>query len=243
MKGNFLSSSTEKSRKGTVSVRPDSGSIKACFPRTYFNDGKQVKLATGINPDDWEGKASLLQRRLQLELEEGKLSDNGVFNIGRYQQILEEYGCKVNVSYVRKTKSELIDVLTLWDNYCEYRRPHLKQTTYIKRYCGQFRQYIFSSISFNDITTITSTQQAIQMRDWLISNRHPKTVKDVLSNLKKAYDFAIKSNLITIPNPFIDITIEGQFGSQGKTIEEAVEDQALDSNKDNTKDNTSGAVL
>ena len=57
------------------------------------------------------------------------------------------------------------------------------------------------------------------MHDWLISNRHPKTVKDVLSNLKKAYDFAIKSNLITIPNPFIDITIEGQFGSQGKTID------------------------
>jgi hypothetical protein len=61
---NSAKTPTGKTKKGQVTVRPDSGSIKACFPRSYFADGKQVKLGTGINPDDWEATATKLQRRL-----------------------------------------------------------------------------------------------------------------------------------------------------------------------------------
>jgi hypothetical protein len=82
----YAKTPSNKARKGTVSVRIDSGSIKACFPRTYFEGSKQIKLATGIpNDENWEPSAKRLERRLQQELEDGKLDDgNGNFNIGRY---------------------------------------------------------------------------------------------------------------------------------------------------------------
>lgn len=77
---------TGKVKKGQVAVREDSGSVKACFPRTHFADEKQVKLATGISlVDGWEAKAAQLQRRLQLELDEGKLGKpDGTFSKDRY---------------------------------------------------------------------------------------------------------------------------------------------------------------
>jgi hypothetical protein len=48
-----------RASKGTVSIRLDSGSVKACFPRTHFADEKQLKLATGIpNDANWEATAN-----------------------------------------------------------------------------------------------------------------------------------------------------------------------------------------
>ncbi|MFN6477380.1 hypothetical protein [Nostoc sp. DedQUE07] len=35
---------TGKAKKGQVSVREDSGSVKACFPRTHFADEKQEPI-------------------------------------------------------------------------------------------------------------------------------------------------------------------------------------------------------
>lgn len=55
---NSAKTPNNKAKKGQVTVRLDSGSIKACFPRTYFADEKQVKLATGITvTKGWESKA------------------------------------------------------------------------------------------------------------------------------------------------------------------------------------------
>ncbi|MEH2029144.1 MAG: hypothetical protein V7K67_05605 [Nostoc sp.] len=67
---------TGKAKKGLVTIRPDAGCIKACFPRAPFPGEKnQVKKAVGIPlVDGWEGKVSQLQSRLQLELDEGKLA-------------------------------------------------------------------------------------------------------------------------------------------------------------------------
>ncbi|MEH2353612.1 hypothetical protein [Nostoc sp.] len=97
---------TGKAKKGQVSVRLDSGSIKACFPRSYCNQG-QIKLATGISlVDGWEAKASQLQRRLQLELEDGKLDDGcGNFDLSCYNEILKQYGlqAKLRVGYGKST--------------------------------------------------------------------------------------------------------------------------------------------
>lgn len=231
---------TGKAKKGQVTVRPDSGSVKACFPRNYFADGKQVKLGTGINPDDWEATATKLQRRLQLELEEGKLSTaEGIFNLGRYQEILEEYGLRAKLRVVKSAitsddqlppKPEL-SLMEVWDMYCEYRKPGLRESNYENKYQGQFKNYLESAIE------ATKSEDALKIRNWLIENRSQVTVKRLLSNLSKAYRLGIKNKLLSY-DPYEGMAEEiVNKGAKGKTREEAeTDDDVLDQSKAYTWD-------
>ncbi|MBD2495014.1 tyrosine-type recombinase/integrase [Nostoc sp. FACHB-280] len=226
---------TGKTKKGQVTVRPDSGSIKACFPRTYFADGKQVKLGTGINPDDWEATATKLQRRLQLELEEGKLSTaEGIFNLGRYQEILEEYGLRAKLRVVKgglpsdnqiPPKPEL-SLMEVWDMYCEYRKPGLRESTYKNTYQMVYKNFLEAAIK------ATNSEDALKIRNWLIENRSCETVKKLLVNLSKAYRLGMKNKLLS-HNPYEGMAEEIQrLGAQGKTQEEIeTDDDVLDQSK------------
>jgi integrase len=190
-----------KARKGTVSIRLDSGSIKACFPRTHFADEKQLKLATGIpNDAQWETTANKLQRRLQLELEEGKLASvDGSFNMNRYREILEEYGLRAKLRVVKSVstsdgqlppKPEL-SILQVWANYLEYIEPGMKQSHYVNMYCNHYSNFIKSAIE------ATESEDAIKIRNWLVSNRALDRVKILLSNLSKAYQLGMKNKSVT----------------------------------------------
>ncbi|MCM0593447.1 MAG: site-specific integrase [Gloeotrichia echinulata DEX184] len=210
-----------KARKGTISVRPDGASIKACFPRSYCGEGKQIKLATGINPDDWEGTAKKLQRRLQLELEEGKLDDgNGNFNAGRYQDILEEYGLRAQLRLVKSASASQpppkpeLSILEVWDIHCEFIRVSLKETVYELKYRGQYLNYIKSAISE------TKSEDAVKIKNWLVENRNSVTTRLVLAQLSKAHQYAIKLKLVT-HNPFDGMADEvKKIGARGKTQQE-----------------------
>ncbi len=226
---------TGKAKKGQVTVRPDSRSIKACFPRNYFADSKQVKLRTGINPDDWKATASKLEHRLQLELEEGKLDDGyGNFNLGRYQEILEEYGLRAKLRLVRSVETSddqlppkpEMSLMEVWDMYCEYRKSGLRESFYENTYQGQFKNYLKSAIE------ATKSEDALKIRNWLIENRNHLTVKDILSNLSKAYRIAIKNKLLT-HNPYEGLAKEiVTKGAKGKTQDEVENDNdVLDQSK------------
>ncbi|MDF5706793.1 MAG: site-specific integrase [Nostoc sp. S4] len=233
---------TGKARKGKVTVRPDSGSIKACFPRGYFADGKQVKLRTGINPDDWKATASKLERRLQIELEEGKLDDgHGNFNLGRYQEILEEYGLRAKLRLVKgvensddqvppKPEMSLIEV---WDMYCEYRKHEIRESHFENMYQGQYKRFLESAIE------TTKSEDALKIRNWLIENRNYNTVKQLLSNLSKAYQRLMRNKLLT-HNPYEGMAEEiVNKGAQGKTqneIDIEIDDDILDRGKAYTWD-------
>lgn len=230
----IMVNSIKKARKGTVVVRLDSGCVKACFPRSYCGEGKQIKLATGINPDDYATMAGKLQRRLQLELEDGKLDDgNGNFNAGRYQEILEEYGLRAKLRLVKNLavdqppKPEL-SILEIWDKYCEYVKPNLKESFFQQFYIGQYLNYIQSAIE------ATKSEDAVKIRNWLIENRHIETVKKLLSVLNKAYKFSMKSKLIDY-NPFDGMFEElKQVGAKGKNQDEInleSDDDLLDKSK------------
>lgn len=211
-----------KSKKGQVSVREDSGSIKACFPRTHFADEKQVKLGTGISlVNGWEAVAAKLQRRLQMELEDGKLGKaDGTFNKDRYKEILEEYGLRAKLRLVNSgeigdgrlpPKPEL-SLVEIWDRYCDYRKHGLAETTYELMYRGQYLNYI------NDAIQAVGCDDAIKVRNWLVENRCLKIVRYILSNLSKAYLFAIKQGIYYQQDPF-DGMMEGiiKAGKQGYT--------------------------
>jgi integrase len=234
---NSAKTPTGKAKKGQVTVREDSGSIKACFPRNYFADGKQVKLGTGINPDDWEATATKLQRRLQLELEEGKLSTTeGIFNLGRYQEILEEYGLRAKLRVVKSAvtsddqlppKPEL-SLLEIWDMYCEYRRHDLKETTYETKYQGQYLDYLKSAIE------ATKSEDAIKIRNWLTANRSLQNVKKIISQLSNAYQLALRQKLITY-NPYEglanEITVKGARKKSEDEINTETDNDVLDKSK------------
>ncbi|WP_179050916.1 tyrosine recombinase XerC [Nostoc sp. TCL26-01] len=232
---------TGKAKKGQVAVRPDSGSIKACFPRSYFDEGKQMKLATGIPMvDGWEATASKLQRRLQIELEEGKLSDGqGNFNLGRYQEILEEYGLRASLRSPKLTvvsddqlppKPEL-SLLEVWDMYCEYRKQGLRETVYENSYQGQYRNYLESAIE------ATKSEDALKIRNWLVENRYSPKVKNLFSALSKAYQLGIKNRLLT-HNPYDGLNDEIMTkGAKGKKQNEVENDNdVLDQSKAYTWD-------
>ncbi|MBW4689862.1 MAG: tyrosine-type recombinase/integrase [Komarekiella atlantica HA4396-MV6] len=225
-----------KTRKGQVAVRLDSGSIKACFPRNYCSEGKQIKLATGINPDNWESKASQLQRRLQIELEDGRLDDgNGNFDLGRYQEILGEYGLSARLRVVRDAttsdgqlppKPEL-SILEVWDMYCEYKKDKdLAVTSYMNDFKGTYRRAIEQSIK--DVG-----ESPLEIHNWLLTNRCRKIAKLVLSHLSHAHKMAVRQKLLT-NNPFdglsegIDIRERKKIINQNEDNEDS---KILDSNK------------
>ncbi|MGV0105144.1 site-specific integrase [Nostoc sp. DSM 114160] len=216
-----VKTATGKARKGEVSVRLDSGNVKACFPRPYFpGEPHQVKKATGISKiEGWEDKAGILKRRLQLEVEEGKLTNpDGTFNENRFREILVEQRLKPNLKIVENAttsdgqlppKPEL-SILEVWDMYCEYKKPSLKETVYKLDYCKRYPNLIKSAIK------AVGDKDGEKIRNWLIENRSLETVKNLLSYLSKAYDRAIKSKLVDY-NPFENMAQDlQQLGSKGK---------------------------
>ncbi|BAZ83575.1 tyrosine-type recombinase/integrase [Sphaerospermopsis kisseleviana CS-549] len=194
---NNLKVSKGKAKKGQVTVRLDSGIVRACFPRTHFADDKQLKLATGIaTVQGWEIKAGQLQRKLQLELEEGKLKDKeGNFNLARYREILEEYGLRAKLRVVDSTVSTKdnqvdLNLLEIWDRYCEYRKHSLAETTYKLKFQRHFRNIIVKALSaLQDDNKSGFT--AIEFKEWLINNVNLESAKSVLQHLSRAYDLAV----------------------------------------------------
>jgi len=239
--------SGRKGKKGIIQVREDSGSCKACFPRSFFEHGKQIKLATGISLSsaDWEAQASRLQRRLQLELEEGKLSKpDGTFNLDRYQDVLEEYGLRAKLKVVRENVSlpesqdsfrsqPKLSLLEVWDIYCEYKKPSLRESMYENVYRQTYQNFIQAAIK------ATNSEDAIKIRNWLVENRSLNAVKRVLSELSKAHQFLIRQNNADIKhNPYDGLSEELQtLGAKGQKLDEVkIDDDALDKSKAYTWD-------
>ncbi len=231
---------TGKSKKGQVSVRVDSGSVKACFPRSYCNKG-QIKLATGISlVDGWEGKASQLQRRLQVELEDGKLDDGeGNFDLGRYQEILKEYGLQARLRLVKSEttsddqlppKSEL-SLMEVWDMYCDYIQGSLAITTFELNYRRKFPNFL------KDAVDHVGSEEPIGIRNWLVTNRQLKDVKNLLKKLDEAYQLAIRQGKVT-ENPYNGLSddIKGVKKNGVINQEDDVDDDVLNKSKAYTWD-------
>ncbi|MEH2298181.1 MAG: tyrosine-type recombinase/integrase [Nostoc sp.] len=234
---NNLKTPSGKAKKGQVTVRVDSGVVKACFPRNYCNKS-QIKLATGIPlGNGWEYIASKLQRKLQTELEDGELDDGqGNFNLGHYQDILKKYGLRSNLKLGKSTltsedqlppKREL-SLMEIWDRYCESIKPGLKETTYAKAFSETFTNFLKSAIE------ATKAEDAVKIRNWLVENRNLPAVKKLISHLSKAYRFAIKCQLINY-DPFDGMSDEiKQLGAKGKKqneVETESDDDILDRSK------------
>ncbi|MBN3894277.1 MAG: site-specific integrase [Nostoc sp. NOS(2021)] len=233
---NSAKTPTGRAKKGLVTIRPDGEYIKACFPRSPFPGEKaQVKRAIGIPlVDGWEGKASQLQSRLQLELDEGKLAaPGGMFNLKRFNEILVEYKLRPDLKIVESAVTSdgqlppkpQLSLMEVWDMYCEHRKHGLAETTYELMYKGQYSNYL------QDAIVAVGCEDAIKIKNWLIENRSLAVVKCVISNLSKAYHVAIRQGLIKAFNPFEEFREEtAKAGKQGYTSK--TKDKDCENDKD-----------
>lgn len=241
---NSVKTPTGKAKKGLVTIRPDGEYIKACFPRAPFPGEKsQVKKAVGIPlVDGWEERVGTLQSRLQLDLDEGKLAaTGGMFNLKRFNEILVEYKLRPDLKIVesaattsdgRLPPKPQLSLMKVWDMYCEYKRHELRESHFENMYQGQYKNFLESAIE------ATKSEDALKIRNWLVENRNHGTAKQVLSNLSKAYQRAIKNKLLA-HNPFEGMAEEiVQKGARGKTQDEAEieNDDVLDRTKAYTWD-------
>ncbi|MEH2236085.1 hypothetical protein [Nostoc sp.] len=66
----------------------------------------------------------------------------------------------------------------------------------------------------------TKSDDAVKIRNWLVSNRNSETTKNLLSGLSKAYQVAVRQKLVT-HNPFDGLAEEiKEQGSKTYTAEE-----------------------
>ncbi len=98
--------------------------------------------------------------------------------------------------------------------YCDYRKPSLRETTFKNAYQGHFKKYIETAVK------AVKCEDYLKIRNWLIENRNHKQVKELFSNLSKAYRLAIKNKLLN-HNPYEGMAEEmTNKGMQGKTQDE-----------------------
>jgi integrase len=227
---NSIDSNSSKGKKGTVSVRQDSNCIKA----THFGGDRQIKLSTGIPvKDGWEVIANKLQRRLQMDLELGKFDDgNSNFDIGRYQEILHDFGLKASLrhSKAKNTKAEdvvpLLSVFDVWDMYCDYIQESLAITTFELNYRRKFPNFLKEAINH------IGSEDPIGIRNWLVTNRQLKDVKNLLKKLDEAYQLAIRQGKVA-ENPYNGLSddIKGTKKNGVISQDDDVDDDVLNKSK------------
>jgi len=204
---NSAKTPTGKTSKGKVSIYVEKGRIKARLPRQYFG-GEQPRIALGMDANEANmARAQRLAERMTLDLQDGCFDET----LAKYGIIadLKLKGSAVTSDDQLPPKPEL-SILEVWDMYCEYKKPSLKETVYKLDYCKRYPNLIKSAIK------AVGENDASKIRNWLIDNRNLETVKNLLSYLSKAHERAIKCKLIK-HNPFEGMAEDlQQIGALGK---------------------------
>lgn len=232
---------TGKALRGNIGYTTNkSGMVIINMPRTWFPQVKsQIKVPLGIkNEKDNHAQIDRAIARLQIALENGKLHNtDGTFNKANYQEVLKPLSIFPNLRGVMRvieggklelTNKKELNLLEIWDKYCEYRKPSLAITTYEVTYKRQYTNYIQDAIK-------ETGECPLDMRNWLIENRSKEKTKKILSAIEKAYNFAIQHNLYHDKNPFLNLSndiknnsISGEI-KQDEYIESDID--ILDQNK------------
>ncbi|MCE2697437.1 MAG: tyrosine-type recombinase/integrase [Nostocales cyanobacterium LE14-WE4] len=235
MVSNFKGS---KAAKGSIGLMSESGRLKVNFPRQHFPKQVRKGLQLEDNPEN-RAKAESIIKRLEVELEDGKLhNEDGSFNEIRYLEILADKGVITLKSIqggkapkssndVPPPKSQL-GLLEIWDRYCEYIKPRLRESSFAKVIQGNYSSFLKSAIE------ATKSQDAIKIKNWLIENRNITQVKTVLFHLSKAHRLAIKHKF-TDYDPYDsmseEIAINGAKGKKQDEIDTSPDEDVLDQSK------------
>ncbi|MFM7407893.1 MAG: tyrosine recombinase XerC [Cuspidothrix sp.] len=227
-----------KADKGSIGLMSEKNRLKVNFPRQYFPGLSQIRkgLQLSDSPSN-RAKAVEIIEQLQIELKRGKLQcDDGNFNESRYLEVLAAHGVitltPISGGKSPKTTNDTppkprLGLIEIWDRYCEYKKPSLRETVFVQKYTSVYQNSIVKAIKE------TNSEDGILIRNWLVKNRDITTVKNLLSQLEHAYDFAIKLQICD-KNPYRDFSKELVInaGNKGKKQNEVETDNdVLDKSK------------
>ena len=159
------------------------------MPRTVTEGGKQIYLSTGLEANE------INRRRVNSVanwVEEDIITGNLDPTLNRYKEKLESYR-QPQLTTV-KPNIPPTDLIEIWLRYCEYMKPQLASTTYLKDYARKYHNHI-NALPTKDLN------QAIAIRDHLLTQLSTNAAKRVLTYLAACCKWAVSSGLVK-DNPF-----------------------------------------
>lgn len=172
--------------KGSVGIENKGGKLRLRLSRAYHPEGKQVYISTRL-PDTPDNRKKAQVKAWEIEEDLAR---------GDFDLSLARYTFQPKISLVSRNGSpvEAIKLIDLWDSFCQYKRPQLEESTFIKEYQGDYRKRIETLPS-------QSLGDAVAIRDHLLQTRTLDVAKRTLIRLSACCDWAVDSGKIAA-NPF-----------------------------------------
>ncbi len=205
--------------KGRVAFEDKQGKWRLRLPREIAQGAaRYISTKLESTPDNLK-KA----QRVAWEIEEDIATGNFDVTLQRYQ---DRFKSKVTVLKVVPIKS--LELGQLWAKYCEYRKPLVAPTTYIKEYERKYTHHI-EALPTKDLN------EAVAIRDYVVANLSPNSAKKFLTQLSACAKWGLKSGLIQT-NPFSEMATDIKVTKQdvdkidpfSKTEREAIEQAFLE---------------
>lgn len=180
----YSQNAKSRASKGSVTLIVSNGRLQLRF--SY--GGKRHYLSLGLSSDD-KRSWKIAERKAAI-IEEDIYKERLDLTLAKYKPQSALSAVTPVVTPIAPLKPELAE---LWKQYEIFKKPQVSQTTYAVDY-RKYRNHI-AKLPTKDL------ENAIAIRDHLVTNLSPNTVKRVLTNLSACCDWAVESGLIT-SNPF-----------------------------------------
>lgn len=188
-----------KATKGTVQIKTSNGRLQLVFSHPIVAEDGEIKnkrfyFSTGQEDSPLGYKRAIfLATTIQRDID-----------YGEFDASLKKYrpaASLTTVSPMNEAPPEPEEppqpsLLDLWEQYTQYKKPQISQSTYAKDY-RRYRNHIA------DLPT-DELKDAVAIRDHLLGHVTPDTAKRTLTNISACCDWAVRSQLIE-QNPFRDM--------------------------------------
>lgn len=206
---NSKHSSISKASKNTVGVQVVKGRIRLSLPREISRVAygiEQKFITPGLEATD-----------LNLKLMNAKAEQISIdIATGNFDVSWEKYHLGVvaanNLIPIDGGKKLEMGLLELWEKYLEYKRPSLRDTTFLRTFKRTYSNAIKQAIE-------QTNGNADEIRNWLTKNRCKIHVVHILSNLEKAYQYGIQHEYVT-KNPYVGMAKEIEIKPKQKASED-----------------------
>ncbi len=184
-----------KATSGSVGVESVKGKLRLRLPRSVSTDTRYLSTGLQDTPENYK-KVQTVAWQIETAISTGEA------DLSKYLVALKP---SVSISTYR------VDLMELWVRYCEYMRPQLAVTTYLRDYARKYTNHI-RALPSHDLA------EAIAIRDFLVMSKSPGTVKRVLTYLSACCRWAVKSHLAA-SNPFEGMAAEVKVCKVAKGID------------------------
>lgn len=174
--------------RGSVTIENKQGKWRLRLPRSIAQDSARY-ISTRL--DATEDNFKKVQR-VAWKIEEDITTGNLDVNLERYQA---EFRPQLTV--IKTAPTIRLDLGQLWSKYCNYKKPLVAPTTYIKEFQRKYTNHI-NALPTKDLN------QAVMIRDYVVANLSPNSAKKFLTQLSACCKWGNKSGLIEV-NPFSDM--------------------------------------